>query len=239
VAGLADDLRTALARGIGQANVASMEAADATVLEERMAVLQRYLASVLEYEAERDQAIAEWLQKLFTRGQDTLREEAGRIVGEIGADVDTITEFAADRILDRLDEQTRTFGYDLAAQEARIRLTVTEGREDHTTLLREQLRVLESIESDLTTELDDRLSRLAEITGAATTRALDQVADKISDRSAEAVTMGIKDILAVIDRRFAWLEDTMQARMTALERAVATEPTVIPDSERIVTVDRP
>ena len=219
-------------------NVASMEAADAAVLEERMAVLQRYLASVLEYEAEREKAIAEWLQKLVARGQASLREEAGRVIGEIGADVDTLTEFAADRILDKLDEQTRRFSYDLAGQEARIRLTVTEGREDQTALLREQLRVLESIETDLTSEMDERLSRLAAITVAAPSHALDQVADKIGDRSAEAVTTGIKDLLAVIDRRFAWLEETVHDRLSALERSMSEGTTVIPDSEQVISVDR-
>ena len=222
-------------------NVASVEAADAAVLEERMAVLQRYLASVLEYEAEREKAIAEWLQKLVARGQASLREateEAGRVIGEIGADVDTLTEFAADRILDKLDEQTRRFSYDLAGQEARIRLTVTEGREDHAALLREQLRVLESIETDLTSEMDERLSRLAAITVAAPSHALDQVADKIGDRSAEAVTTGIKDLLAVIDRRFAWLEETVHDRLSALERSMSDGTTVIPDSEQVISVDR-
>ena len=115
--------------------------------------------------------------------------------------------------------------------------TVTEGREDHTTLLREQLRVLESIETDLTTELDERLSRLADLTGAATTRALDQVAEKIGDRSAEAVTVGIRDVLAVIDRRFAWLEETMHQRLETLERTLGAERTVLPESERIVSVE--
>ena len=239
VGGLAEDLRAALSRGVGEANVSKLEAADVTVLEERMALLQKYLASVLEYERSRDEAISEWLQKLFTRGQDALKEEAGRVIGEIGADVDALTESATDRILARMDEQTRSFGYDLASHEARIRLTVTEGREDQTTLLREQLRVLESIESDLTTELDDRLTRVAEITGAATTQALDHVADRIGDRSAEAVTVGMKELLAVIDRRFAWLEATMNERLAALEHSIVdADRTVLPESEPVVTFDR-
>ena len=225
-------------------NVASVEAADAAVLEERIAVLQRYLASLGvpaqrgECCLAREKAIAEWLQKLVARGQASLREEAGRVIGEIGADVDTLTEFAADRVLDKLDEQTRRFSYDLAGQEARIRLTVTEGREDHAALLREQLRVLESIETDLTSEMDERLSRLAAITVAAPSHALDQVADKIGDRSAEAVTTGIKDLLAVIDRRFAWLEETVHDRLSALERSMSEGTTVIPDSEQVISVDR-
>jgi hypothetical protein len=240
VSDLAEDLRAAIARGIGQANVARLEPAEASVLEERMASLQRYLASVLEYEADRDRAIAEWLQKVFARGQAAMREEAGRVIGTIGADVDALTESATGRVLSRMDEQTRSFGYELAAQEARIRLSVTEGREDHTALLREQLRVLESIEADLTTDLDDRLTRLAETTGAATGRALDHVADRIGDRSAEAVTVGMKELLAVIDRRFAWIEETMYERLAVLERAVGSdldERTVLPETERIVSVD--
>src|SRR5205085_983764 len=109
VAELAEDLRAALARGIGTANVGALEAADASVLEERMAVLQRYLAQVLEYEAERDRAIAGWLQRLLERGQEALKDEAGRVIGEIGADVDALTETATDRIVARMDEQTRAF----------------------------------------------------------------------------------------------------------------------------------
>src|SRR5205085_399050 len=103
VTGLAEDLRAALARGIGETNVARLEPADASVLEERMAGLQRYLASVLQYEAERDRAIAEWLQKLLARSQEALSEEAGRVIGAVGADVDTMTESATDRILARMD----------------------------------------------------------------------------------------------------------------------------------------
>ena len=99
---------------------------------------------------------------------------------------------------------------------------------------------VESIEADLTTELDDRLTRLAESTGAATSRALDHVADRIGDQSADAVTVGMKELLAVIDRRFAWLEEMMHERLASLERAMGTEfdeRTVLPQSERIVTVD--
>jgi len=243
VTDLAEDLRRLLERGAGASGEGSTatEPADAGILQERMATLQRYLASVLEYEAERDRTIAEWLQKLFEKGQTALREEAGRVVGEIGADVDALTESSAERVLERMDEQARSLTYDLAAQEARIRLSVTEGREDQTALLRDQLRVLESIESDLTTELDDRLSRLAELTGAATSRALDSVADRVGDRSAEAVTVGMKDLLALIDRRFAWLEETLHDRLSSLERAFGVEPeertTVLPRSEDVVSID--
>ena len=86
--------------------------------------------------------------------------------------------------------------------------------------------------------MDERLSRLAAITVAAPSHALDQVADKIGDRSAEAVTTGIKDLLAVIDRRFAWLEETVHDRLSALERSMSGGTTVIPDSEQVISVDR-
>jgi hypothetical protein len=243
VTDLAEDLRRLLERGAGTSGAGSTapEPAVAGILQQRMATLQRYLASVLEYEAERDRTIAEWLQKLFEKGRVSLREEAGWVIDEIGADVDSVTGSAAERILGRMDEQTRSLTYDLAAQEARIRLSVTEGRENQTALLREQLRVLESIESDLTTELDDRLSRLAELTGDATSRALDSVADRVGDRSAQAVTVGMKDLLALIDRRFAWLEETVHDRLSALERAfgVESEPrtTMLPPSEDVVSID--
>src|SRR5207245_11583283 len=96
-------------------------------LRERLDSLQRYLASVLEYEAERDRAISEWLQRMFARGQEMLRDEAGRVIGELRADVEGESAISAERILARLDDQARRIAYDLSVQEARIRLSVAEG----------------------------------------------------------------------------------------------------------------
>jgi len=230
-----EELRDLLARtGEGvQAGTISLDDQGAELLHQRMAALQRYLASVMKYEAERDRAISEWLQRMFVRGQDVIREEAARVIGEVGADVDVITEDAATEILSRLDLQTRALSLDMASQEARIRLSVSDGQQDQADILTDQLRVLESIETDLTTELDERLARLAEMTGAAATWAVDEVAERVGRQSTEAVTLGMKDLLAVIDRRFAWLEETIQDRLSRLERSLGVEPTVIPDSAPI------
>src|SRR5947208_635917 len=65
-------------------------------LQERIATLQRFLASMLEYEAERDRTIAEWLKKLFDKGKGALHEEAERVIGELGADVEFLTGSAAE-----------------------------------------------------------------------------------------------------------------------------------------------
>jgi hypothetical protein len=228
VTDLTDELRGLIERGTGTSTAAGdaeairLDDDGAELLRERLVSLQRYLAQVLEYEAERDHAISDWLQRMFSRGQEVLREEAGRVIGELRADVEGESAISAERILARLDEQTRRIAYDLSLQEARVRLSVAEGAQDQASLLREQLEALDSIEADLTTGLDRRLERIVDLTGAAATAAVDEAAERVGGRSVDAMNMGLKDLLAVIDRRFAWLEETLHERMDRLERGVRT-----------------
>jgi hypothetical protein len=227
VTDLTEELRGFVDRGfpasMDEAGSIRLDDDGAELLRQRLTSLQRYLAQVLDYEAERDRAISEWLQRMFSRGQDVLREEAGRVIGELRSDVESESAISAERILSRLDEQTRRIAYDLSLQEARVRLSVVEGNEDQALLLREQLEALDSIEADLTTGLDRRLDRIVNLTGAAAAAAVDEAAERVGTRSVDAVNTGVKDLLALIDRRFAWLEETLQQRMERLERSLGVE----------------
>src|SRR5207237_4578694 len=105
-----------------------------------------------------------------------------------------------------------------------------EGQQGHADILREQLLALDSIEADLTTALDARLEQLADTIGGRTSMAVDEVAERVGKQSTEAMNIGVKDLLAVIDRRFAWLEETIRDRMARLEQALGIDTaTVIPD----------
>ena len=49
------------------------------------------------------------------------------------------------------------------------------------------------------------------------------------------------DVFTLFPEWFAWLEETLHERLAALERSVGVEfeePTIVPDTERIVSVDR-
>src|SRR5439155_3694770 len=224
---LTQELRGFVERGpastSGEGGETQLDDEGAARLRERISGLQRYLAQVLEYEADRDRAISDWMQRMFDRGRGLLRTEAGRMIAELRSDVEGESAISSERILARLDEQTRRIAYDLSVQEARIRLSVAEGATDQAALLREQLEALDSIESDLTTGLDGKLQRIVDLTREAATSAVDDAAERVGTRSVEAVNMGVKDLLAVIDRRFAWLEETIQHRMERLERALGVE----------------
>ena len=232
---IARDLRAALERG--SSNVAegggAISGGEAGALQERMNALQRYLGKVLEYEAQRDIAVSEWVEQKLAQTRRVLEQEATRVVEEIGEDVEAESIETAREVIERLDEQSRTIAYDLSVQEARIRLAVTEGQQGHAEILREQLRALDAIEADLTTELDARLAGLADLIGDRTTGAVNDAAERVGRQSAEAVTLGVKDLLAVIDRRFAWLEETIQERMSKLEEALGVRTTVIPEADAV------
>ena len=232
---LTDELRTFVDRapaGSEEGGPIRLDDDGAELLRERIAGLQRYLAQVLEYEADRDHAISDWMQRMFERGREVLRIEAGRVIAELRSEVEGESAIASERILARLDEQTRRISYDLSLQEARVRLSVVEGATDQASLLREQLEALDSIETDLTTGLDGRLERIADLTREAATAAVDDAAERVGTRSVEAVNMGVKDLLAVIDRRFAWLEETIQHRMERLEHALGVE-----SEERVIHLE--
>ena len=233
---LADEVRGFVDRGLpdtsgdtwgdaaGEAGSIRLDDEGAELLRQRLASLQRYLAQVLDYEAERDHAISDWLLRMFSRGQDVLREEAGRVIGELRSEVEGESAISAERIIARLDEQTRRISYDLSLQEARVRLSVVEGAEDQASLLREQLEAIDSIEADLTSGLDQRLDRIVNLTGIAAAAAVDEAAERVGTRSVDAVNTGVKDLLALIDRRFAWLEETIQQRLERMERVLGAEP---------------
>jgi hypothetical protein len=231
---MAHEVRELLEQVPGRPDMPAPSKRSVEGLEQRMDALQRYLASVLEYEGERDQAVSEWLQRVLAHGRDAVGEQAGRVIEEVGAGMELETARTAQRVLDRLDEQTRTFAQELAAQEARIRLSMTEGRENEADLLREQIRVLDTIEADLTIELDERLGKLADTIQGSTAMAVDEAAERVGRQSAEAVNLGVKDLLAVIDRRFAWLEETIKERMASLEAAVGHDRAPEPSSDRVI-----
>ncbi|MFN2544889.1 MAG: hypothetical protein ABR600_10045 [Actinomycetota bacterium] len=218
--------------------ISSVDRDVAMGLQDRMAALQRYLGKVLEYEADRDTAISDWLGRMLAQGNRVLRREADRVSDEVSADVEALTVEATQQVLTKLDEQSRAIAYDLSVQEARIRLAVGEGQQGHADILREQLQALDAIEADLTTDLDERLANLAGLIGDRTTSAVNEAAERVGRQSTDAVTLGVKDLLAVMDRRFAWLEETVSERMAKLEHAlgVDTQTVIVPEAEKRIEI---
>ena len=237
---ITQDLQTLLDRTVeglpAQAVIEGMDTESVDRVRARIEKLQRYLGSVVEYQGQRDKALADWLQKTLGQAQQLIRDEAERVIADLAAELDRVTEDAEGKFQERIEEQSRSLAYTLSVQEARIRISLMEGQSEQADALTKQLEALEVLEKDLTIAFDERMARLAEIIASATVWSVDEIAERVRRESTKAFWAGMEDLVALIDRRFVWLEHSIDERMKKLEGA-AGQTMRIPEAEEEPAVD--
>jgi hypothetical protein len=232
---ITQDLQTLLDRTVeglpAQAVIEGMDTEAVDRVRTRIEKLQQYLGSVVEYQGQRDQAIADWLQKTLGQAQQLIRDEAERVIADLAAELDRVTEDAEGRFQERIEEQSRSLAYTLSVQEARIRISLMEGQSEQADALGKQLESLEELEKDLTIAFDERMARLAEIIASATIWSVEEIAGRVRKESQKAFQEGIEDLVSILDRRFVWLEQSIDERLKKLERVTGQTTTRIPEAE--------
>jgi metal-responsive CopG/Arc/MetJ family transcriptional regulator len=196
----------------------------------RIEKLQKYLGSVVEYQGQRDQAIADWLQRTLGQAQQLIRDEAERVIADLAAQLDRVSEDAEGKFQERIEEQSRSLAYTLSVQEARIRISLMEGQSEQADALMKQLEALEELEKDLTLAFDERMAKLAEIIASATIWSVEEIAGRVRKESTKVFQEGMEDLVALIDRRFVWLEHSIDERLKKLEKAAGVT-TRIPEAK--------
>jgi hypothetical protein len=211
-------------------------------VRDRLAAMQEYLGSVVQYLAERDRTLIDWLQTVARNQAGEMRTEANRILSILEQRLDARTDqtgltvrdaiaLHAQSVQDRIDHQATLLADGLAALEAKTLTRIQEQSQQISTLADQVRGASEDVNrltmgqvttGDITHELDERLGRLIELVSSAIGWTVDQMEDRIRREVLRSVEVGMADLVAMLDRRFVDLDRSIGDRVEKLDRAMRT-----------------